>query len=68
MGSGINGNNRVYLTSKTIDNPVPLPLWEVELMETQQQQKQLLETYPKPLPLWEVELMETNSISRILVP
>ncbi len=45
----------------------PLPLWEVELMETRVS-KLLVCTLPyQPLPLWEVELMETLQSNYLLI-
>ncbi len=38
----------------------PLPLWEVELMETPWLARVRSTIAPRPLPLWEVELMETR--------
>ncbi len=66
MGSGINGNVIVLISIGA--KLGPLPLWEVELMET----PSCNQVYPPsinwvPLPLWEVELMETFLLIKLSV-
>ncbi len=56
IGSGINGNNVSGIDSNCSQSP--LPLQEVELMETLYRLVRTID-FRKPLPLQEVELMET---------
>jgi hypothetical protein len=65
MGSGINGNAYSSMLPAFMAGK-PLPLWEVELMETKQANAAFAIEYSLPLPLWEVELMETVSYGVVI--
>ncbi len=58
-----------YYFTRCCEVRTPLPLWEVELMETQLNYQGQSLSFP-PLPLWEVELMETlrHSVHAVIAP